>query len=69
EHDPPHADAAADVPVDRIGYFFHEFRSNRHASGAAAGSQNALMPAQFDGVMAPYSAKAAQGIPAGRFFP
>jgi hypothetical protein len=23
------------VPVDRVGYFFHEFRSNRHASAAA----------------------------------
>jgi hypothetical protein len=66
EHDAPHADTAADVPVDRVGYFFHECRFSRHASAVVVGSR---MPDRFDGVIAPYNAKAARGISAVRIFP
>jgi hypothetical protein len=41
EHDTPHTDAAANVPIDRVRYFFHEFRSNRHTSAAALQARGA----------------------------
>jgi hypothetical protein len=41
KHDAPHTDAAADVPVDRVRYFFHEFRSNHRGSAVSFESQDA----------------------------
>ena len=41
KHYPPHTDAAANVPVDRVRYFFHEFRSNHHGSAASLEDRDA----------------------------
>jgi hypothetical protein len=61
----PHADAAADVPIDGVGGFFHESGSNRHASGAPLGSGT---PEQFGSVGTIYSANAAKRIMACMIF-
>src|SRR5664279_456238 len=41
KHHAPHTDAAADMPVNRVRYFFHEIRSNSHGSAASFESRDA----------------------------